>query len=227
MDSVGHIAQPHDPPRILLLDSDPAIAETLPALLKNRISDDLAVEYCLSQRHALHCLSTGSYHALICSPFLMLAQETSLLTRSRSVHPQVPFLLTLEKHERGFAGDWLDWGAYDFIFKPVDEQAVYSIGEAIALYKWRTIIVDKEKTLQRLRQRRELYRQRSAGTQLAHDVDPLLDTSIVRIEQAKNSLKKSTERIRASLEILRANCATNEREARQRALQRLGPIPQL
>ena len=108
MDSLEPIAQPHHPPRILLLDSDPAIAETLPALLKNRISDDLSVEYCLSQRHALRCLSTGSYHALICSPFLILAQETSLLTRSRSVHPQVPFLLTLEKHEREFAGDWLD-----------------------------------------------------------------------------------------------------------------------
>jgi hypothetical protein len=37
---------------------------------------------------------------------------------------------------------------------------------------------------------------------------------------------KSTERIRASLELLKANCATNEREARQRAMQRLGPIPQ-
>jgi hypothetical protein len=86
------------------------------------------------------------------------------------------------------------------------------------------MIADKEKVLQRLRRRRELYRQRSAGTQFAHDVDRLLDTSITRIEQAKNSLVKSTERIRASLELLKANCATNEREARQRAMQRLGPI---
>lgn len=226
MDSLGHIAQPQQAPRIHLLDSDPAVVETLPALLKNRISDDLAVEYCLSQRQALHCLSTGSYHALICSPFLMLSQETSLLTRSRSVHPQVPFLLTLEKHEREFAADWLDWGTYDFIFKPLDEQAIGSVREAIALYRWRTIIADKEKALQRLRRRRELYRERSAGTQLGHDVGRLLDTSISRIEQGKDSLMKSAERIRASLDLLKANCATNEREARQRALQRLAPIPQ-
>jgi DNA-binding NtrC family response regulator len=154
----------------------------------------------------------------------MLAQETSLLTRSRSVDPQVPFLLTLEKHEREFAADWLDWGAYDFIFKPLDEQAIDSVREAISLYGWRTMIADKEKVLQRLRRRRELYRQQSAGTQLGHDVGRLLDMSISRIEQGQDSLMKSAERIHASLELLKANCTTNEQEARQRAMQRLGPI---
>jgi FixJ family two-component response regulator len=155
----------------------------------------------------------------------MLTQETSLLTRSRSVHPPVPFLLTLETYEQEFAADWLDWGAYDFILKPVDEvQVIDSVREAVSLYTYRTMIQEKEKVLQRLRRRRDLYRERSAGTPLGPDVGRLLDTSISRIEQARHSLLKSSERIVASLEILKDRCVKNELLARYRAMQCLLPF---
>jgi DNA-binding NtrC family response regulator len=108
--SFSDITRHQQSPRILLLDRDLWLAETLPRLLKEEISQDLTVEYCVSQRHALRSLSADPCHALICSPYLMLTQETSLLTRSRSAQPPVPFILTLEKHESEFAADWPDGG---------------------------------------------------------------------------------------------------------------------
>lgn len=218
----GYMSERQRSPRILLLDHDPWLSETLPRLLKENIPQDLTVEYCVSQRHVLRSLSTDPCHALICSPYLVLTQETSLLTRSRSAQPPVPFILTLEKHESEYAADWLDWGAYDFIMKPIDNvQVVESISGALELYKWRTLIANKEKALQRLRRRRDLYRERSAGTQLGHDVGRLLDTSISRIEEARDSLVKSSERVFVSLQLLKDRCIKNELQARQRAVQRL------
>jgi PleD family two-component response regulator len=151
----------------------------------------------------------------------MLCDKGSLLARSLAHRPSIPCLLTLEEHERKFAFDFLELGAYDFILKPLKYgQVADSLRAALDLYKWCAIIANKENVLERLRHRLDNYRQRNTGP-LSERVARLVDDSIRTIELSTDSLKRSAEQIRRTLEVLKYACVENESQARHRALQRL------
>jgi len=209
------------PPRLLLLHEDPALIDLVAGILKPNISS-LAIETCSSPRQVQKLLFNSPCHAIIASPTLNLVDGVSVLTCSQRLQPSVPLLMTVAAEEREVAKSWLDLGVYDFIFSPIDPgQVLESVQQALVLSKRRTMVVRKEQTLGYLRQRQERYQTNTSETPLHNAVDKLLQKSILRIEESKESLERTTKLIEASLERLQRSCKENELHAQQRALTRV------
>jgi hypothetical protein len=99
--------------------------------------------------------------------------------------------MTVSADELEVAQSWLDLGVYDFVFSPVDPaQVLESVQQALALSKRRAMIVRKEQVLVGLRERRK-RNQNTSETPLRNAVDKLLHTSILRIEESKESLERT------------------------------------
>jgi response regulator RpfG family c-di-GMP phosphodiesterase len=138
------------------------------------------------------------------------------------MQPPIPFLLTLGPNERAHADDWLEFGVYDFIFRPLDpSQALESVQDAMMLSKRRAHIVRREQALIHLRQRREAYLVNNANRPLGPQVSKLLRSSITRLGESVEAYKQTVNRIEASLKALQYACQANELHARERALSRL------
>ena len=130
--------------------------------------------------------------------------------------------MTVTPDERDIAQNWLDLGVYDFIFSPIDpSQVLISVQQAFMLTKRRAMIVRKEQSLVYLQQRQERYQMNAPDTPVRNEVNKLLQGSIVRIEESKESLKHDTKLIEASLKRLQQSCQENELRARERVICRL------
>jgi DNA-binding NarL/FixJ family response regulator len=208
--------------RLLVLNEDTTLIQSLSRVLQPNLSK-LTLDSASSPSRAQLLFDTSTYHAIICSPGLMFVDGRSFLTRSRAIQPPMPFLLMLKPDERRNAQEWMDLGVYDFIFcDPLDpSQALESVQDALVLSKRRAHIVQKERVLVHLRQRRERYLLSNGKRPLGRQVDGFINSSIARIEESTEAFKETVNRIEASLKALQRACHSNELQARQRALNRL------
>ena len=206
---------------LLVLDEDKAFVQSLSRVLQPNIPQ-MRIQKCASPRRAQRLLTSSTYQAIICNPSLIIRDGLSVLTRSRSVQPPVPFLLRLRQDEREFARHWLDLGVYDFIFSPIDPaQVLESLQHALVLSKRRARIAHQEQVLIGLRHRRDRYQANNPDSPMRYQVDEVFNGSIRRIEESAEMLKQTVTRVEASLSALQRACHDNELHARERALNRL------
>jgi DNA-binding NtrC family response regulator len=210
------------PARIIMLDHDAAAVERLSRVIEATIPY-LTIEACASHAAATQLLTTPpSYHAVICSPNLVIVKGQSLLTHSRWSQPPLPFLLTIRPDERAIASSWLDFGVYDFILSPLEPcEATLSVHQALLLSKRRAMIAQKEEGLIDLYKRCARYRATAPNTALGRRLDAMLRESLFRIQEATGYLKRHIIQMERSLEALQRSCQQNELQARKRALNRL------
>jgi DNA-binding NtrC family response regulator len=208
------------PARIIMLDDDAPGVERLSRVLESTIPQ-LTIEACRSHFAARRLLGTpSSYHAVICSPDLVIVDGQSLLTRSRWAQRPIPFLLTIRPDERAMASSWLDFGAYDFILSPFEfREATLSVQQALLLSKRREMIAARERGLTDLYNRRARYRATAPNTPLGRRLDAMVRESLYRIQDATGYLKRHITQMERSLDALQRSCQQNELHARKRALQ--------
>jgi DNA-binding NtrC family response regulator len=209
------------PSRLLMLHEDTSLIEAVSRALQPTIPR-LAIETCGSLEGAQELLTTSPCQVIVSSPLLTVTGGVSVLTCSRRVRPAVPFLLAVGPEEREVAHCWLDLGVYDFIFSPLEpSQVLESVQQALILSKWRAMIAHKEEKLTYLRQRRERYQNNTSEGPLRHQVNRLLQGSILQLEISAQTLQYTATRIEASLKRLERSCRQNELHAQQRALSGL------
>ena len=106
-------------PRILIVDDDTALLQSLPQALYIRMHDvdvdtsDAAVE-------ALDLLQKSDYDAIVSDIKMPGMDGLALLAKVQELRPETPTLLITGHGEHDLALLALRGGAYDFIQKPID-----------------------------------------------------------------------------------------------------------
>jgi two-component system, OmpR family, phosphate regulon sensor histidine kinase PhoR len=119
------------PPRILIVDDDPALLEALPEALRLRMGE-LSVEICDSAPRALGKIADEDYDAIVTDIKMPGMDGLALLDEIRSVRPDTPTLLITGHGEHDLAVQALRRGAYDYVPKPIDrDYFTASLGRAI------------------------------------------------------------------------------------------------
>jgi PAS domain S-box-containing protein len=121
------------PPRVLIVDDDPALLRALPEALRLRL-EAVTVETCDSAAEALERVAATDYDAIISDIKMPGMDGLALLAKIRAARPDTPTLLITGHGEHDLAVQALRGGAYDFIQKPIErEYFVASLSRAIHL----------------------------------------------------------------------------------------------
>jgi DNA-binding response OmpR family regulator/anti-sigma regulatory factor (Ser/Thr protein kinase) len=135
------------PPRVLIVDDDPALLEALPETIRLRMPGT-AVETSVTAAGALEKISTIDYDAIISDIKMPGMDGLTLLAQVRAVRPDTPVLLITGHGEHDLAIRSLRAGAYDYIQKPIDrEYFVASLGRAIQVRQLRRQISEQQYAL--------------------------------------------------------------------------------
>jgi two-component system, sensor histidine kinase and response regulator len=116
--------------RILLVDDDPALLESLSEALRRKIPS-LHVDVCESGPTALNLLGTHGYDAIMSE--IKMPEMDTLLNRIQTRNPKTPMLL-ITGHGDRYLGVQALRGAYAFMEKPLDREFIAAwVGRAIEL----------------------------------------------------------------------------------------------
>ena len=107
------------PPRVIIVDDDPALLEALPEALRLRMAE-LDVQTCDSAQDALGRIATGDYDAIVTDIKMPGMDGLELLDEIQSLRPDIPTILITGHGEHDLAIQALRRGAYDYIQKPID-----------------------------------------------------------------------------------------------------------
>ncbi|MHB8733410.1 MAG: SpoIIE family protein phosphatase [bacterium] len=137
------------PPRVLVVDDDPALLEALPETIRLRMPGT-AVEICASAAPALEQIAAVDYDAIVSDIKMPGMDGLTLLSRVRAMRPDTPVLLITGHGEHDLAIRSLRAGAYDYLQKPIDrEYFVASLGRAVQVRQLRRQISDQQRALTR------------------------------------------------------------------------------
>jgi len=122
-----------NPPRVLIVDDDPALLQALPESLRLRI-ESVTVDTADSGRAALELITSMEYDAIVTDIKMPGTDGLTLLGEIRTRWPDTPTLVITGHGDHALAIDALRGGAYDFIQKPIDrEYLVSSLRRAIQI----------------------------------------------------------------------------------------------
>jgi two-component system response regulator HydG len=105
----------HDTSRVLVVDDDLAMAETVADGLEQQGFSALAIADPERAHHAIH---TGDYDALVCDLRIPGTDGLTLLAESRSVSPDAPVIMMTAFSEIDTAIESIRRGAYHYMTKP-------------------------------------------------------------------------------------------------------------
>ena len=137
------------PPRVLVVDDDPALLEALPETIRLRMPGTI-VETRASAAPALEQIAAVDYDAIVSDIKMPGMDGLTLLSRVRALRPDTPVLLITGHGEHDLAIRSLRSGAYDYVQKPIDrEYFVASLGRAVQVRQLRRQISDQQRALAR------------------------------------------------------------------------------
>ena len=135
------------PPRVLVVDDDPALLEALPETIRIRMPGT-EVETCGSAAPALRQIVAVDYDAIISDIKMPGMDGLTLLSEVRALRPDTPVLLVTGHGEHDLAIRSLRAGAYDYLQKPIDrEYFVASLGRAVQVRQLRRQITEQQRAL--------------------------------------------------------------------------------
>jgi two-component system, sensor histidine kinase and response regulator len=105
--------------RILIVDDDQALLESLPETLRLRM-DDLEVDTSDSAREALQRIAEAEHDALVVDIKMPGMDGLELLAEIKKVRPDTPTILITGHGDHELAVAALRLGAYDYVTKPID-----------------------------------------------------------------------------------------------------------
>src|SRR5262245_26244567 len=111
------------PARVLVIDDDPILLDTLISVLRLRLPD-IQIETANSALAALERVRSGDYSVIICDAHQRRIEGIGFVRAVRKVHPELPVLLLLEKHDHDLMKQAMNAGAYDVLVNPVEESAL-------------------------------------------------------------------------------------------------------
>jgi len=135
------------PFRILIIDDDPILLDTLASTLRLRLSD-VRVETAQSALASLKNIRSIEYAAILCDAHQPRIEGVGFVRAVRKVHPEWPVLLLLEKHNEDLIRQAMKAGAYDMLVKPLEEgTVVYAVQRAIEVFQLRGQVKREEEQL--------------------------------------------------------------------------------
>lgn len=117
-------------PRILIVDKDVPLTQTLSAALRLNMSD-VRVNTTESAEAALGLIAGKDYDVIITAIEMPGINGPALLSEIRTRRPKTPIVLLAEPEQRALALEALSGGAYDFVEKPINrDHFVAAVGRA-------------------------------------------------------------------------------------------------
>jgi serine phosphatase RsbU (regulator of sigma subunit)/DNA-binding response OmpR family regulator/anti-sigma regulatory factor (Ser/Thr protein kinase) len=137
------------PPRVLIIDDDPALLEALPETIHLRMPGTI-VETAGAAGPALERIAAVDYDAILSDIKMPGKDGLVLLGDVRAARPDTPVLLITGHGEHDLAIRSLRSGAYDYIQKPIDrEYLIASLGRAVQVRQLRRQIAEQQQALTR------------------------------------------------------------------------------
>src|SRR5262245_11861705 len=106
--------------RVLIIDYDPILLDTLASTLRLRLPD-AQIETADSALASLERIRSIEYDAVICDAHQPHIEGVTFIRTVRKIHPALPVLLLLEKPDEDLIMQGMNAGAYDVLVKPVEE----------------------------------------------------------------------------------------------------------
>jgi DNA-binding response OmpR family regulator/anti-sigma regulatory factor (Ser/Thr protein kinase) len=166
------------PPRVLIVDDDPALLEALPETIRLRMPGTV-VDISTGAAPALQQIGAVDYDAIVSDIKMPGMDGLGLLAQVRALRPDTPVLLITGHGEHDLAIRSLRAGAYDYIQKPIDrEYFAASLGRAVQVRQLR----------------RQIGEQQHA---LAHHAGRLEET----VQERTSELRETIEQLRALTDV--------------------------
>ena len=215
--------------RILLIDDDLALLEALPRTLQLSLPT-LTVEGCDSPSEAINRLAARQYHAVISDIRMPSLDGLSLMSRVRRLQPNAPILLITGTGDYNLARLALELGAYDFLLKPFERDAITrSVEKALGAYRLRARIEKGRHVLSELKNKMTATTVSvskdvaAVGREKRTDAARHHDARSRRVTRSTSLIQHHIQQIERILDTLARQYDRYEREARQEALSRLLP----
>jgi two-component system, sensor histidine kinase and response regulator len=155
------------PPRVLIVDDDPALLEALSEALQLRMGE-VDVTTSESALAALETLAASEVDAVVADIRMPKMDGLQLLARIRELRPNTPTLLITGHGEHELAVQALRGGAYDYVQKPIDRD--YFVGSL-------------RRAIQTHQLKRELERQRSALEHHAQELEKCVTERTIELRE--------------------------------------------
>jgi len=203
-------------PRILIAENNTATVDSLIQNIQNSWLD-LDCDVCTSHDGAVIHLfrSPPPYQLVISSVHLAKMDDFLLLKHNRFLQQDVPFVITTETAELKSSRRALKEGAFDLIATPLEpKQTVETISLALWHNKLMTLIVSREKMLERFRQHIAEYpRNRKDGE--------AFQRALAIVQETASCTAESLQRIEESIVCFSDFATKVAHHARKRAFERL------
>lgn len=132
--------------RVLVIDDDPILLDTLASVLRLRLPD-VHIETADSALAALERIRSTNYTAIMCDAHQRI-EGVGFVRAVRKVHPEWPVLLLLEKHDEDLIRQAMNAGAYDVLVNPVEESALlFAMQRALEVSRLRSHVKREEERL--------------------------------------------------------------------------------
>ena len=133
--------------RVLVIDDDPILLDTLTSVLRLRLPDT-EIETADSALAALERIRSSDYTVVICDAHQPRLEGVGFVRAVRKVRPEWPVLLRLEKHDADQIRQAMHAGAYDVLVNPVEESALlFTMQRALEVSHLRRQIQQERKRL--------------------------------------------------------------------------------
>jgi DNA-binding NtrC family response regulator len=135
------------PSRILIIEDEPILLNTLSSILRLKLAD-VQIETAESAPTSLERIRSTDYAAILCDAHQPRLEGVAYVRAVHKIHPQCPVLLLAEKHHEDLFRQAMDAGAYDVLVKPVEEGTVlFAVRRAIEFFDLRRQLKQQEAQL--------------------------------------------------------------------------------
>ena len=133
--------------RVLIIDDDPILLDTLASTLRLRLPD-VHIETIDSALAALERVRSMEYAVIVCDGHQPRMEGVAFVRAVRKFHPDRPVLLLIEKPDQDLVGQAIDAGAYDVVVKPVEEGTLlFAVQRALEVSRLRCEVKREEAQL--------------------------------------------------------------------------------
>ena len=183
-----------NPPRVLIVDDDPALLQALPQALRLRMGL-VTVDTAESAAAALDRIAAREYDAIVTDIKMPGMDGLALLAEIRIRRPDTPTLMITGHGEHALAINALRGGAYDFIQKPIDrDYFVASLRRAIQTAELTRRVKEQQLALER--HTRQLERTVEKRTRELHEVHQIIESPLRWLVGPCRQMAKVIEQIK-------------------------------
>jgi len=181
-----------EPPRILIVDDDPALLQALPQTVSLRLPG-AKVDTSNSAQRALELIRAHDYDTIVSDIKMPGMDGLELLAKIHELRPETLTLLITGHGDHDLAIQALRGGAYDYILKPIDrDYFVAALDHAMQTRQLRRQVVEQQlalelhtKALEHLVQQRtqELFEANAAKDQIIGVVSQELNGPLTHLKE--------------------------------------------